>query len=259
MDLQLQGKCAIVNGASSGIGFAIARLLAGEGVRVAMAARRIERLLEKVDQVRRETGTDPVAIQGDIRIAQDCDRIVGTAAQALGRVDILINNDGAPPLGKLVDFDDTQWDKAVQQNLMSVVRLSRAAIGHMRQAGGGSIVNIAALSALQPKPGFGLSVATWAGVLGYAKTLSLEVAQDAITVNTICPGVIETPRVAKVFGNTGASGGSAQDELNATTPLGRIGSPDEVAGLVALLVSSYGAYITGSVISVDGGRRGSLL
>ena len=119
---------------------------------------------------------------------------------AFGRLDILVNNDGAPPLGNLAEFDDAAWDKAVQQNLMSVVRLTRRAIPHMRSAGGGRIVNITALSVLQPMPRFGLSVATWAGVIGYAKTLSLEVAADQITVNTICPGRIATGRLAKVFG-----------------------------------------------------------
>src|SRR6185369_12152018 len=159
------------------------------------------------------------------------------------------NNDGAPPLGLLADFDDAAWQRAIEQNLMSVVRLSRHALPHLRAAGGGRIVNVTALSVLQPMPRFGLSVATWAGVLGYAKTLSLEVAADRITVNTICPGRIATGRLDKVYGagdGKPAIDESAIAEMAKQVPLGRIGSPDEIAGLVAFLASPWGAYITGS-------------
>jgi len=252
MQLGLAGKAAIVGGSSEGIGYAIAMLLAKEGARVAMVARRAGPLDEAAARIAAQSGSRTLAVPGDIRRAEDCARIVDTAARAFGRLDILVNNDGAPPLGALLDFDDAAWDKAVQQNLMSVVRLSRDAVPHMRAAGGGRIVNITALSTLQPMPKFGLSVATWAAVLGYAKTLSLEVAADNITVNTICPGRIATGRLAKVF--------TAKDEeLAKQVPLGRIGTPDEIAGLVAMLASDYGGYITGSTFHVDGGRRASLL
>ncbi len=275
MELGLKGKTAIVGGASQGIGYAIARLLAGEGAQVAMVARRSEPLAEAVARIHAETGSRTLAISADIRKAADCDRIVDEAVAAFGGVELLVNNDGAPPLGLLADFDDVAWDKAVQQNLMSVVRLTRRAIPHMKRIGRGRIVNITALSALQPIPRFGLSAATWAGVIGFAKTLSLEVAADNITVNTICPGRIATGRLAKVFG-AHAQGGAgaataapsaAPSDADATLaadlakqiPLGRIGTPDEIAGLVALLVSDYGGYITGSTLHVDGGRRASVL
>jgi len=179
-----------------------------------------------------------------------------------GRLDILVNNDGAPPLGNLDSFDDTAWAAAVDQNLMSVVRLTRAALPHLRKAGAGRIVNITALSTLQPMPRFGLSVATWAGVLGFAKTLSLEVAAENITVNTICPGRFKTGRLAKVFGTDAATGGvdaHALADLARQVPMGRLGDPRELAGLVAFLCSPFAAYVTGSVFHVDGGRRASLL
>ncbi len=144
---------------------------------------------------------------------------------------------------------------------MSVVRLSRHALPHLRAAGAGRIINIAALSVLQPMPKFGLSVATWAGVIGYAKTLSLELAAEKITVNTVCPGRIATGRLEKVFGS--GAGAPALDEqslaeMSKSIPLGRLGTPDEIAGLVAFLVSSWGAYITGATFHVDGGRGASL-
>jgi 3-oxoacyl-[acyl-carrier protein] reductase len=143
-----------------------------------------------------------------------------------------------------------------------VVRLTRGAIPSMRANGFGRIVNITALSVLQPLPKFGLSVATWAAVIGYAKTLSLEVAAEGITVNTICPGRFATGRLAKVFGPGGtneAMPGEELEKLKKAVPVGRIGDPDEIAALVAMLVSDAGGYITGSTMHVDGGRRTSLI
>jgi len=257
VDLSLTGKAAIVGGASQGIGFAIARVLAAEGARVAMVARRRDALDAAVARV----GGEAFAIAADIRKADDCERIVASAVNRFGRLDILVNNDGAPPLGRLDEFDDAAWAKAVEQNLMSVVRLTRKAIPHMREAGGGSIVNITALSVLQPIARFGLSVATWAAVLGYAKTLSLEVAADKIRVNTICPGRIATGRLDTVFGAGDGKPHLDDDALNElvkSVPLQRLGTPDEIAGLVALLASPWGAYITGSTFHIDGGRHAAL-
>ncbi len=261
MDLGLRGKVAIVGGASQGIGFAIARLLAAEGADVAMVARRAEPLAQAVSRVVEQNGGRALAVAADIRSAADCERIVATAHAHFRRLDILVNNDGAPPLGLLAEFDDAAWQRAIEQNLMSVVRLSRHALPHLRAAGGGRIVNITALSVLQPIAKFGLSVATWAGVVGYAKTLSLEVAADRITVNTVCPGRIATGRLEKVFGS--GAGAPALDEnaladMTASIPLGRFGTPDEIAGLVAFLASPWGAYITGATFHIDGGRGASL-
>jgi 3-oxoacyl-[acyl-carrier protein] reductase len=261
MDLGLRGKVAIVGGASQGIGFAIARLLAAEGADVAMVARKAEPLAQAVTQVARQTGGRAFAVPADIRSATDCERIVASASEHFGRLDILVNNDGAPPLGLIAQFDDSAWERAIERNLMSVVRLSRHALPHLRAAGGGRIVNITALSVLQPMAKFGLSVTSWAGVIGYAKTLSLEVAAEQITVNTVCPGRIATGRLEKVFGSgTGAAAldDQALAEMARSIPLGRLGTADEIAGLVAFLASPWGAYITGATFHVDGGRGASL-
>jgi len=259
MDLALSGKFAIVGGASDGLGFATAQLLAKEGATVAMVARREEKLNAAAARIAHETGARTIAVAADIRKAADCARIVESTLAACGRIDILVNNDGAPPLGELASFDDDAWAKAVDQNLMSVVRLSRGALPHLRSAGGGRIVNITALSTLQPMPKFGLSVATWAGVLGFAKTLSLEVAHQNITVNTICPGRFATGRLARVFGDAGDLDDRARAEMAAQIPMQRLGDPSELAALVAFLCSSHAGYITGSVFHIDGGRRASLL
>ena len=263
MDLQIRDKIAIVNGSSQGIGLAIARMLAAEGAKVVLTARREPALNAAAETIRAETQASVLAIPADIRRAEDCARIVEGTVNHFGRVDILVNNDGAPPLGQLEKFDDTAWDKAVQQNLMSVVRMARGVVPHMRDAGGGRIVNITALSVLQPMATFGLSVATWAAVIGFAKTLSLEVGPYGITVNTICPGRIATPRLEKVYGqrpeHAGKDANQLKEDLSKETPLQRIGKPEDVAALVAFLVSSQASFITGVTIQIDGGRLGSIL
>ncbi len=236
-----------------GIGYGIALTLAAEGARVAVTARREPALMRAAEAIARETGAEVLPVQADCRRAEDCARVIETVARQLGGIDILVNNDGAPPLGDLQGFDDTAWAKAVEQNLMYVVRMARGAVPHMIARGGGGILNIAAISAIQPIPGFGLSVATWGGMIGFAKTLSLEVARHGINVNTICPGYIETQRLEKVFAAGGEDPAKMRAKLTEEIPMGRIGTVDDIAALVALLVSPRGRYTTGTTIAVDGG------
>jgi 3-oxoacyl-[acyl-carrier protein] reductase len=250
MDLQLKGRVAIVGGGSDGIGYGIAAALAREGAKVAIFARREAGVARAVESLREAGGAQVLGLQGDGRIAEDCSRIIETVAERLGAIDILVNNDGAPPLGAITEFDDTAWAKAVEQNLMYAIRMARGVVPHMERRGGGSILNITAISAIQPIARFGLSVATWSGVIGFAKTLSIEVASRNISVNTICPGYIETRRLQKVFGGD-AEGMRAK--LAAEIPMGRIGTVADVANLVAFLVSPLGRYVTGTAIQVDGG------
>jgi len=252
MDLGLRSKVAIVGGASMGIGYGIARALAAEGASVVVTARRDPALSEAAARITAETGAEVLPVLADCRRAEDCTRVVEAAVARFGGIDILVNNDGAPPLGELASFDDAAWAKAVEQNLMYVVRMTRAVVPHMKARGGG-ILNITAISAIQPIPGFGLSVTTWGGVIGFAKTLSLEVARDNINVNTICPGYIETQRLEKVFAAGGQDPVVMRRKLEAEVPMGRIGSVEDIAGIVALLVSPRGRYITGTAIQVDGG------
>ena len=252
MNLDLAGKCAIVGGASQGIGYGIAYLLAREGARVAITARREKDLCVAAEKMAAETNAEILPVRADCRQAADCERVVETVIGTFGHVDILINNDGAPPLGDLASFDDAAWQRAIEQNFMYVARMCRGVLPHMQKTGG-SILNITAISAIQPIPRFGLSVASWGAVIGYAKTLALETAPFGINVNTICPGYIDTQRLEKVFSSGDKPTQDMRHALEQEVPLGRIGTVNDIASLVALLVSPRGSYITGTVIPVDGG------
>jgi 3-oxoacyl-[acyl-carrier protein] reductase len=252
MNLDLDDQVAIVGGASKGIGYGIARTLAGEGAKLVITARRASELEETAEKITDETGAEVLPIAADCRLADDCARVVETAAKRFGRIDVLVNNDGAPPLGAIDSFDDVAWREAIEQNLMYPVRMVRAVLPYLKKEGG-SILNITAISAIQPIPTFGLSVASWAGVIGFAKTVSIEVAAYNINVNTICPGYIETQRLEKVFATGGKDPAVARQELTDEVPMHRIGTVDDIASVVALLVSKRGRYITGTSIPVDGG------
>jgi 3-oxoacyl-[acyl-carrier protein] reductase len=252
MKLYLEGQVAIVGGASKGIGYGIAQTLAGEGAKLVITARRANELDAAAKTIADETGAEVLPIAADCRLAEDCERVVETAASRFGRIDVLVNNDGAPPLGAIDSFDDIAWQKAIEQNMMYPIRMVRAVLPYLKRDGG-SILNITAISAIQPIPTFGLSVATWAGVIGFAKTLSIEVAPHNINVNTICPGYVETQRLEKVFATGGKDPHLARQNLIDEVPMHRIGTVDDIAAIVALLVSRRGRYITGTSIPVDGG------
>jgi 3-oxoacyl-[acyl-carrier protein] reductase len=252
MNLDLSGKVAIIGGASQGIGYGIARQLATEGASVVITARRMPDLEAAAEKLRTESGTEVLPIAADCRRSEDCQRVVDTVRERFGRLDVLVNNDGAPPLGPIDSFDDVAWQKAIEQNLMYVVRMARASLPLLRPHGG-SILNITAISAIQPIPTFGLSVASWAAVIGFAKTLSLEVAAHNINVNTICPGYVQTPRLQKVFAADGKDPDKMRQDLTNEVPMKRLGTVEDISAIVALLVSERGRYITGTSIPVDGG------
>ncbi len=257
MDLDLQDKVVAVAAASQGLGRAIAHRLAQEGARVAICGRDEGALKGAAQAIHADTGAKVLAIRADLTQADQVQQFVDEAAARFDGLDALVTNAGGPPAGNFLDFDDRAWGQAFQLVLMSVVRLIRAAIPHLKARGGGRIVNVTSVSVKQPIDDLILSNTLRTGVLGLSKSLSNELGPDGITVNCVCPGYTETGRLGELFARRGEATGLSADEVGArlaqSVPLRRLGQPEELADLVALLCSARAGYLTGAAIQLDGG------
>ena len=263
MDLGLKGKAALVCGASSGLGKAVAMGLAREGARVAVCARTEEKLTRAAEQIRRETGAEVVAATADVSVPAEVKKLLQKTVSQFGKLDILVANAGGPPFGYFLDLPEESWQQALNLNLLSTLHLCREAVPHMKAGGGGRIINITSFAAKQPQDGLILSNMARAGVLGLAKSLANELAPHNILVNTVCPGAIETERHFALAERRAAKEGVPVEEILETRakeiPLGRAGKPEEFADLVVFLASERASYITGTAIQIDGGVIRSLL
>jgi 3-oxoacyl-[acyl-carrier protein] reductase len=248
MDLALSGTAAIVGGASSGIGLGIARALAAEGCAITAVARGQERL----EQAAAEIGLGTIALAGDVRDTAFQRRVVDGTVAARGRLDIHVNNAGGPPPGTFDETPDEAWEAAFELSLNAGVRMTRLALPHLRASGRGRIVNITSSSVREPIPHLMLSNAIRPGVIGWAKTLAQELGPAGITVNTIAPGKIDTPRVRELWGHFPDPAAAERRDLEAV-PARRLGQPGEIGAAVAFLCSAQAAYISGVVLPVDGG------
>ncbi len=256
MDLGLQGKVAFVAASSKGLGKACAMGLAQEGTKVAICSRDESAIKAAAEDIARATGAEVLALQGDVRSAAVCDRLIADTVARFGRLDVLVNNAGGPPTGEGITMTDEQWQTAFETNLMSCVRLSRAAVPHMKQVGGGRIVNITSSGVRVPLPRLVLSNAIRAGVINFAKTLSFELGQDGILVNNVAPGRIATDRIDQIDTADAAKAGLSIEEQRkrnyTTIPVGRYGTPEEFANVVVFLASAKASYLSGQTILVDG-------
>ena len=264
MDLGLRDKVAVVMAASKGLGRACATALAAEGAQVTIGARGAQVLEKTAQEIQQATRSRVLAVPVDVTKAEDLEAIVAATIREFGRIDILVNNAGGPPAGKFESFGDAQWQAAFELNLLSTVRLVRLVLPHMRKTGSGRIITIVSTSVKQPIDGLLLSNAIRSGVVGLAKTLSVELAPDNITVNNVCPGRILTDRLYQIYHinervQQGVSEETVLKEMAQDVPMGRVGKPEELGALVAFLASQQAAYITGTTIQVDGGLVRSLL
>ncbi|MGZ6505475.1 MAG: SDR family oxidoreductase [Tumebacillaceae bacterium] len=257
MDLGLTGKVVLVMAASKGLGRATATEFAREGARVMIASRNEEALQTTAEEIREATGGEVAYCVTDVSKREDIDRLMQKTIETYGALNVLVTNAGGPPGGTFDDFEDDVWEQVFQSNLLSVVRLVRAALPHLRQSGGGRILNIASTSIKQPIPGLILSNTFRAGVLGLAKSLSIELAPENILVNTIAPGRIATDRIVELDGLYAEATGQSMDEIRRlqeqNIPLGRYGTPEEFARIVTFLGSDANSYLTGQALLVDGG------
>ena len=252
MDLQLTGKVALVLAASKGLGKAIATALAAEGAQVIIASRNTNELSKTAAEIEQQTGHKITAIPTDVSQAGQITDLIETAGNQFGHIDILINNAGGPPFDKFENFDDEQWQKAFELNLLSFARTSRQVLPYMKKAGSGRIVNIISGSAKSVLANSVLSTSMRLGVVGMAKLLADELGPYNITVNNVGPGMIATDRLKHAL-PAGQDPEEAMKEKAKSIPLGRIGSPEEFADVVAFLVSERASYISGVTLQVDGG------
>ena len=248
MDLGLNGRTAIVFGASSGLGLASAEALAEEGANVVMLARRPELLEREAERI------GGVAVAGDVREPEHLERAVSTAVATYGEIDILVPNSGGPPGAKAVEIDAQQVQEAVDLLLLPVVRVVQLALPHLLASDQGRIVLISSLAVREPSPHLVLTNSVRPGVVGYMKSLANELGENGITVNSVGPGRLATPRMTDLYGPDGPP---AEDL--ARIPAGRLGEPRELGDLVAFLCSKRASYISGTHIPVDGGMYRGLL
>lgn len=257
MELGLNGRTAVVTGGSLGIGRAIARELAQEGVSVAIVARTAARLDEVAASIGRESNSRCVPIAADLTDAEQLERAMAQAQSALGPIDILVNNAGATPMGRIGDTVDAVWLKSINLKLMGYMRCARILTPPMRARKWGRVVNIIGRSGHQPRPNYITGSAVNASLLAFTHALAQECAPDNVLVTGINPGPIATPRWDTVVAQGAADMGRSAEAENAaaiaTVALRRLGTPEECSGMVAFLCSDRAGFITGTMIDIDGG------
>ena len=259
MDLALNGKVAMVAGASRGLGFGVAAALAREGAKVSIASRDEQAIRDAAGRI----GGDVLAVPVDVKSAEAIQRWTDETVQRFGGVDLLFTNSGGPPAGPAVSFDDAAWQDAANLLLFSTLRMVRATVPLMQARGGGAILMSTSASVKEPIPNLGLSTVLRASVSALAKTLAIELAPSKIRVNQIIPGRIDTDRVRQLDQITGTKLGitpaQAKEKSLGAIPMGRYGEAEEYGRVAAFLLSDAARYMTGATVQVDGGLIKSVL
>lgn len=263
MDLQLKGKAALITGASRGLGYAVARQLAVEGADVIINARNAARLDAAARKLADDTGARVLALPGDVTDPAVPARLIQSAVNWSGRLDILIANAGGPPAGPFESFSDEVWQNAIELAFMSQVRLIRAALPFLRKSDSPSVLTVTSYSVKQPIPNLVLSNSVRAATVGLTKTLALELGHEGIRFNSILPGWTETERVTELMRvRASANGTTIEQEIQKQaqeSPFGRLASPNEFARVAVFLASPAASYLTGVMLPVDGGMiKGTL-
>ena len=258
MDLGIKDQVAVVAAGTRGIGLSCAVGLAREGARVAVFGRDEASIADAARVLKEQVGARCLALQGDLLDAASIERVFAEVVSALGPVRILVANSVGPPPGTLDVATDEAWIRAFEGAFLSTVRMVRQVVPGMVEAGGGAVVAVQSSSVKQPIPGMFLSNGVRPGVAGLMKSLTQEYAKKNVRFNVVCPGRIQTDRFMNVERSHGGDTEARVARMAAEVPMGRLGHPDEVADAVLYLASARAAYVTGSVLSVDGGNVRSL-
>ena len=263
MDLKLNHLRALVTGASRGLGYAIALGLANEGCQVAINSRDPEKVKAAANRISQESGVKVFGFPGDVSDPSLPAQLVEQAVAALGGLDLLVTNAGGPPPGRFESFDDATWQKAIELSLLSHVRLIRTALPHLRKSSAASVLAVTSYSVKQPIANLILSNSVRAATIGLVKSLALELGSEKIRFNSILPAWTETERVTELMSARANNNGTTVEEeirkQSQDSPMGRMGTPTEFANAAVFLLSPAASYITGVMLSVDGGMyKGTL-
>ncbi|GAB6946008.1 SDR family oxidoreductase [Vulcanisaeta sp. JCM 16161] len=257
MDLGLRGKVAIVTASSRGIGLGIARVLAQEGVRVVINARREDELARAKEVIVKESGAEVLTVKADLTVKDDVDRLVTEAMNTFGNVDILVFNAGPPKPGTFSQLSEDDWEYATRLLLLSAVWLTKRVVNNMVSRGWGRLIYVTSLTLRQPIPNLVLSNTVRLSLAGLVKSLAVEYGPYGVTANGVMQGYIMTERINQLAQEEARAKGISVDEVikawSREIPAGRYGRPEEIGYLVAFLASDKAAYINGSMILIDGG------
>lgn len=258
MDLGLKGRVALVCASSQGLGKAIARSLAQEGAKVAICGRNPKTLAETRKTLESETNAQITSVVADLSLKQDLEQLLETVQESLGAIDILVNNTGNPPAGRLAQLNESDWDRAYQLVLMSAIRLIKGVVPSMKERRWGRVINIATSAVEQPRGDLLISTTFRAGLAAFSRAIAAELAEHNVLIHTVCPGVIATGAMLNLAENMAAAREitveAAQEQLAFGVPMARMGKPEEIAALVACLASDRLNYMTGQTITIDGGK-----
>lgn len=246
------GKVVLVTGATSGIGAGTAKAFAAHGARVMLSGRDSARGETVLSEIAASGGTAEL-ITGDVAEAEFCQSLVKDTVARLGGLDILFNNAGIVMHGKIESHSDAAWQTLLDTNLSSVFYLSRAAIGHMKQQGGGAIINMSSECGLIGYENLAAYSATKGAMVMFTKVLALDHARDNIRVNAVCPGDIDTPMMDMGLATKKLTSEEIRERLREHIPIGRIGEAEDVAATVMFLASEAAGFVTGAIVPIDGG------